>query len=88
MRGVVGRRSTVAALATILRVSLVLVLVLLRSLFSKMADKGTADRPEETVVGLVAGETTGSTTSESAANSTLTLLGTARTTLFVRSNTY
>lgn len=87
MRRVVGRRGTVTAL-TILRLTFVLVLVLLCGLFSKMADEGTADRSKDTVVGLVAGETTGSTTSESAANSTIALLSTARSTLFVRSNTY
>ena len=66
------RRRTVARR---LLLALVLVLVLLDSVFSDTAHDGTTDRSEETVVGLVTSETTGSTTCKSTGETTLTVLG-------------
>lgn len=69
----------------ILLVTIVLVLVLLHGIFSKAADESTADRSEEAVVGLVAGEATGSTAGESASKPTITLLGTTGSVLVMGS---
>lgn len=73
MRGTtVLRRGTVARR---LLLALVLVLVLLDSVFSDTAHDGTTDCSEETVVGLVTSETTGSTACKSTGETTLTILG-------------
>lgn len=63
----------------------ILVLVLLHGVFGQTADYGTANCPEEAVVGLVSSVTTGRTTCESTCEATLAFLGTAGSALVVGS---
>jgi hypothetical protein len=51
------------------------VAVLLNGVFGNAADDGSTDCSEETVVSLVASETTGGTTGEGTGKTTLALLG-------------
>ncbi len=58
-------------------------LVLLDGIFSDATDDGSTDCSEKAVVGLVAGKSTSGTTGESSHQTTLTLLGLARSLLLV-----
>ena len=66
------RRRTVARRVLL---ALILVLVRLDSIFSDTTHDGTTDCSEETVVGLVTSETTGSAACKSTCETTLTVLG-------------
>lgn len=57
--------------------------MLLDSVFGDATNDGSTDCSEETVVGLVASEATGSTASESTGETTLALLGLTRGTLLL-----
>ena len=83
----VAAAAAVLAGGTAVRTTLVagagITLVLLDGILSDATHDGPTDCPEKAVVGLVACESTGGTTGESSHQTTLTLLGLARSLLLV-----